>query len=275
MRSFLIIFLLLIQISGFSQEFYSREVRNQKAIFGDELLDQFYGKKNEYSILYWKAKGLMKNGKNEEAIQNFKKLLSYDKTQKTFTKEDIEKKPYYIFLNQSCNQLAAIYLKKNNFEKALYYLDLSKKYPFLEEAGYAIGFYVVERDLEYIKCYDGLKKYDQSISISSQYILNISIETLWDYDEAYIKSIFLKYGKKKAKRKFEKALKKIQLISDKKFKIEFFDFTKVIDWKLEKRNYLYRRTKEEKSEFEKLSPKEQIKEIIKNSHFYKTLYQLL
>ncbi len=173
--------------------------------------------------------------------------------------------PYANYKNRAAKVLASISIQANNWNEALSYLDLTKKYPYRHFCGneYAADeIYMAEL---YAQCYLGLHDYKRAYSILLPNILENGLaDNTALVDTAYT-ALLKTYKKADLKSQFEVAFQNVKTERIKQGKNEYErSYITFLDTKIEINSWRF--------DFADNKDKDKaIAEIYKNSKFYKLL----
>ena len=163
----------------------------------------------------------------------------FDKAKKTFLEvlnsnaNDKEKggagtgimgEPYANYKNRACRILTDIELKNKNYNEAIRFLDLTKKYPFQHFCGNAHAAEQINIAEMYAKCYLGLNQYEKAYDILLPHIIDNGLASNTHLVNTTINALLKNYKKDKLKKEFENSFKTISIEKEIKYKNEYTYF---------------------------------------------------
>lgn len=246
-----------------------KETILEKSIkFYQELIDSFPQSNLLFRALNNKGFAELTLKKDNEAKKTFQKILDSkaDDKEKGGIGSGIMAEPYANYKNRAAKILASICIKETNYEEALKYLDLTKKYPYRHFCGNEYAADDIYMSELYAKCYLGLNDTDKALKILLPNLLENGLASNSDLVVLTTETLLKKYSKDELKTLFENAFKtyKTEKIKPKnsdeyeKYYITFLDTDiEISSWR-----------------FEFMQPDERQKEIesiYKKSKFYKLL----
>lgn len=246
-----------------------KETILEKALdFYRELIDSF--PKSNLLFTALNNKGIIELDLNDtkDATKTFQRILdsNADDKEKGGIGSGLMAEPYANYKNRASKTLAEIYIKANDYEKAIKYLDLTKKFPYRHFCGneYAAD-EIYMREL-YARCYLGLNDTDKALKILLPSLLENGLASNSDLVIVAAETLLKKHSKGELKTLYENAFKsyKTEKIKPKnsdeyeKYYIIFLDTDiEINSWRLE-----VMRPDERQKEIET---------ICKTSQFYKLL----
>jgi len=156
----------------------------------------------------------------KEAKRTFLRILNSkaDDKEKGGIGSGIMGEPYANYKNRAAKALANIYIKDSSFKKALYYLDLAKKYPYRHFCGNEYAADKIYMATLYGKCFLGLRNYTEAYKILLPHIVYNGLADNADAVELAYKALLINYAKPDLKKRYENAVRHC--------KIEYGDLNK-------------------------------------------------
>lgn len=178
--------------------------------------------------------------------------------------------PYTNYKNRAAKIIAEIYIEEKNYEKAIEYLNLTKKYPYYHYCGNEYEQESIYLRTQYAICYNGLNMVDSAISILLPKLLESGLSDNSNLIKLLYETLLTKYSKLELIDEYEKAFNNYIIESN----------TRVVNKKKYdvKEYYIYFLNKKlqiwatwiDESDGQKV--KEAIMEIYKGSKFYTILH---
>jgi tetratricopeptide (TPR) repeat protein len=239
----------------------------------EELLDEYPKSKLKYRAMN-NAALISKNlDYTDEAIKYYKEIIE----SKANDKENggigsgIMAEPYALYKNRACKNLAEIYLKEKEFESALKYINLTKKYPYQHFCGNEYASNDIYVATLYTKNYIGKGNIEKALEYSLPHAFNNGLASNTEILDITINLIKSKYTKTEIQTELNKAINSIKIKKRKEYNystIEIFGHTV----ELPNEDFLFSLDSQiDFDELEKLSEIEKSKRIFKLSEFYKEL----
>lgn len=245
----------------------------------ENILEKVIDNYNELITKYPKSK-LLFRARNNKGFAELE-LEYYGEAEKTFIKilnsdaNDKEKggigsgimgEPYANYKNRACKILADLELKNKNYQKAINYLDTTKKYPYQHFCGNEFASEEIHMAEMYSNCYLGLNQYEKAYDILLPYIIENGLASNSEIIEITFNALLKNYKKEELKSQFENSFKDVLAIKETRNKNEYtFYYINFLNRKIELSSWKLNEMMNEQEQ-EKV-----IAEIKNNSEFYKLL----
>lgn len=193
----------------------------------EELIDDFpespllYRAANNAGQLCWNIEDL------EDAIKHFTFILNgnADDMESGGIGEGLMAEPYAMYKNRACKNLTRIYIDLEEYDKALKYLKLTKKYPYQHFCGNEHAANDIYKSWLYTKCYTGLGDHEKALSNALPHILETGLASNYYLVNEAVDIIAKHYDPQKALEEFETAIEEIKVKKKKSNDYEWQEFS--------------------------------------------------
>ena len=160
---------------------------------------------------------LKEQGETEEAEIAFKEIIASSYREKDPGGHGLMGSQYALYKHFSCEQLADIYIQKQEFKEAEKYVRMfDRKYPYEHFCGNELTAYQIFKAQSYAKVYEGQGKLDEAIN---QLVPHIFYTGLADNDELIkdlIKLLDKRYSREEIKIELRKSISTLNIKDSKK-----------------------------------------------------------
>ncbi len=198
-----------------------KETMLDKALeYYQELIDSFPRSNLLFRALNNKGFIELSLDDRKDAKRTFLRIINSkaDDKEKGGIGSGIMGEPYANYKNRAAKALANISIKDSNYKKALYYLDLTKKYPYKHFCGNEYASDKIYIATLYGKCYLCLKNYPEAYRILLPHIIYNGLASNSDAVELAYNALLINYTKADLRRRYENAVRHC--------KIEYGDLNK-------------------------------------------------
>jgi len=249
-------------------------LKNEKEEILELALDQFGKIIQDYpnSELYHKSlynlahiNSLMDYEKEE--IKYLKKILNSDANDKENSgRSGLMTNPYANFKNQASKRLSEIYIKKGEYETALKYKKVNKKYPLQHFCGNAFAADEIYNAKQYAKIYNGIGENNKALNYLLPNIFNNGLASNSELVDLTIETLKKNFDETLIKKEFENSINELYPKTEKKKDDEWTNYyIKYFDTEIEIPSWtLSFEPDNEKTKYE-------LEKIIRESEFYKKL----
>lgn len=157
-------------------------------------------------------------GYTEEALEYYKKIISSkaNDKEKGGVGQGIMADPYTLYKNRACKRMAEIYLLKKEFDLALKYINLTKKYPYKHFCGNAYATNDIYIATLYTKGHYGLNQIEKALSYSLPHIFSNGLTNNSSLVDLTVKILKEQNNEQKLIEDFKKSIENYYYQIDKK-----------------------------------------------------------
>jgi hypothetical protein len=200
----------------------------------DQILNKVIKNYTELITEYPKSK-LIFRALNNKGFAELE-LENYDNAKNTFLKileseaNDKEKggigsglmgEPYTNYKNRACKMLAELEIKNKNFQGAIHYLDLTKKYPYHHFCGNEFAAEEIYMAQMYAKCYLGLNQDEKAYDILLPNIIENGLANNAELVNVAFNALLKNHKKEDLKAQLENSFKNVAVIKETRNKNEY------------------------------------------------------
>lgn len=208
----------------------------------------------------------------DEAIEYYNQILNSDANDKEEggVGSGLMAEPYALYKNRAAKSLAEIYLSQENFNKAIEYINLTKKYPYQHFCGNEYAADEIYIATLYTKAYLGLGKVKDGLDYSLPHVFFNGLADNSEIQILALETIKKNFSKKEIDSELDKALNSIKMVDKEDYQVGVITlFGRNIQ--LPDDSFITYTNESELNDIKKLSEKENYQRIFKNSKFYKSL----